>query len=253
MSVISGADGGRPQGGRWGVEEADGTHAARVRRHSRNLRVRRRALARGLRHQHVLHVADEGREPQGLQGRRGGVSEAVPPHAGTDRRRPQARLQPHARARRQHLFHRQARRDRRAFVPAPRRDHDRFHPAGLCRHDARGRPLGGRQPQQVRQGQAGEGQRRGQTGDQDRRQGEVEACRRQGEIQIQVQVEILSKAEVSRGKDHRRCWVVARPRHRGGARQWQDRGALLEAGVLGLREVQGMDGRDQARRGHRGL
>ena len=31
---------------------------------------------------------------------------------------PQARLQPHAGARRQHLFHRQARRDRRPFVPA---------------------------------------------------------------------------------------------------------------------------------------
>ena len=38
--------------------------------------------------------------------------------AGAARRHPQARLQPDARARRQHLFHRQARRDRRPFVPA---------------------------------------------------------------------------------------------------------------------------------------
>ena len=75
--------------------------------------------------------------------------------AGADRRDPQARLQPHAGARRQHLFHRQARRDRRAFVPPPRRDDDRLDPGRLRRDDARRRPLGRRQPQQVRQGAVG--------------------------------------------------------------------------------------------------
>ena len=50
---------------------------------------------------------------------------------------PQARLQPDAGARRQHLFHRQARRDRRAFVPASRRGDDRLDATGLCRDDAR--------------------------------------------------------------------------------------------------------------------
>ena len=69
----------------------------------------------------------------------------------------------------------------------------------------------------------------------------------------QVEIQVFSKAEVSRGKDHRRYRLVARSRHRRGARQQQDRGALLEAGVLGLREIQGMDGEDQARRRHRGL
>ena len=44
-----------------------------LRRHSGHIRVRRRPLARGLSSQHVLHVVDEGGEPQGVQGRRGGV------------------------------------------------------------------------------------------------------------------------------------------------------------------------------------
>ena len=47
------------------------------------------------------------------------------------RRHPQARLQPHAGAWRQHLFHRQARRDRRPFVPAPCRGDDRVEPGRL--------------------------------------------------------------------------------------------------------------------------
>ena len=46
---------------------------------------------------------------------------------------PQARLQPHAGARRQHLFHRQARRDRRPFVPASRRGDDRLDAGRLRR------------------------------------------------------------------------------------------------------------------------
>jgi protocatechuate 4,5-dioxygenase alpha subunit len=36
-----------------------------------------RPLAAGLSPQHVLHVADEGREPQGLQGERAGVSQDI--------------------------------------------------------------------------------------------------------------------------------------------------------------------------------
>src|SRR5262249_48675776 len=64
---------------------------------------------------------------------------------------------------------------------------------------------------------------------------------------------ILSKAEVSRGKDRRRCGLVACAGYRRGARQRQDRGAVLEAGVLGLREIQAMDGEYQAGRRHRGL
>ena len=67
------------------------------------------------------------------------------------------------------------------------------------------------------------------------------------------EIQVFSKAEVSRGKDHRRYRLVACSRHRGGARQRQDRGTLLEAGVLGLREIQGMDGEDQAGCRHRGL
>ena len=117
----------------------------------RHLCVRRRALAPGLRHQHVLHVADEGGEPQGLQGQRGGIPQEVSADAGAARGDPQARLQPDAGTRRQHLFHRQARRHRRPFVPAPRRGDDRLDAGGLRRHDAGRRPLGRRQPQQVGQ------------------------------------------------------------------------------------------------------
>src|SRR5580700_11085343 len=52
---------------------ADGPRTARLRRHPRHLRVRPGPLASGIWHQYVLHVADEGREPQGLQGERGGI------------------------------------------------------------------------------------------------------------------------------------------------------------------------------------
>ena len=43
---------------------------------------------------------------------------------------------------RQHLFHRQARRRRRALVPASCRGHDRRVATGLRQHDARRRTLG---------------------------------------------------------------------------------------------------------------
>ena len=38
------------------------------------------------------------------------------------------------------------------------------------------------------------------------------------QVQIQVEIQVFSKAEVSRGKDHRRYRLVACSRHRGGAR-----------------------------------
>src|SRR3954453_17066948 len=57
----------------------------RLRRHSRHLCVRRRPFAAGLPPQHVLHVADEGGEPQGLQGRRGEISRPVSADAGPAR------------------------------------------------------------------------------------------------------------------------------------------------------------------------
>ncbi len=125
--------------------DADGPQSAGLRRHPGYVRVRCRTLPRRLRHQHVLHVAHDGRQPQGLQSQRGRIPEAVQADAGAGRRHPQARLQSHARARRQYLLHGQARRDRRAFVPASRRGHDRQYAGRLCQDDARRRPFGRRQ------------------------------------------------------------------------------------------------------------
>ena len=104
-----------------------------------------------------------------------GVPEEVSAHPRADRRDPQARLQPHARARRQHLLHRQARRDRRALVPPPRRRDDRLHAGRLRRDDAGRRPLGGRQPVEVRQDD--------KPAKEDRRQG---ARSRKAQSQIQI-------------------------------------------------------------------
>ena len=75
------------------------------------------------------------------------VPRAVSADARAARGDPQAPVQPDAGTRRQHLFHRQARRDRRSSVPASRRGDDRLDAAGLRRHDAARRPLGRRQPQ----------------------------------------------------------------------------------------------------------
>src|SRR5208282_3029715 len=63
---------GKPNG-----RDADGPRTQRLRRYPGNVCLRSGALAPGLRHQHVLHVADEGRQPQGLQGERGRISEEV--------------------------------------------------------------------------------------------------------------------------------------------------------------------------------
>ena len=71
----------------------------------------------------------------------------------------------------------------------------------------------------------------------------------QSETQVQIEVEIetqISETEVNRGQDRRRNRCLACARHRRGARQRQDRRAVLEAGVLRLREIAGMDARDQA-------
>ena len=50
------------------------TMAENLSGHSRHDGVRRRAVAQGLSPQHVLHVADEGREPRALQGERARLS-----------------------------------------------------------------------------------------------------------------------------------------------------------------------------------
>ena len=57
-----------------------------------------------------------------------------------------ARPQPLHRARRQHLFPRQDRRDRRQELPADGGQHDRHDANRNTRHDAQGRPLDRRQP-----------------------------------------------------------------------------------------------------------
>ena len=69
----------------------------------------------------------------------------------------------------------------------------------------------------------------------------------------EAEIQILKKAEVTRGENHRRNFLVARAGHRRRDRQQADRGAVLEAGVLRLREVQAMDGRGEARRRDRDL
>ncbi len=77
------------------------------------------------------------------------LSEKVQSDAGADRGDPQARLQPHARTRRQHLFHRQARRHRRPFLPPSCRGDDRLQPGRVRQDDAGRGPRGRRQPQQI--------------------------------------------------------------------------------------------------------
>ena len=71
---------------------------------------------------------------------RGEVSRPVSADARAARGDPQAPVQPDAGTRRQHLFHRQARRDRRPSVPASCGADDRLDPAGLRRPDAARRP-----------------------------------------------------------------------------------------------------------------
>ena len=63
---------------------------------------------------------------------------------------PRARPQPLHRARRQHLFPRQDRRDRRQELPADGRRHDWHDRAGIPRHDDQGRPEDRGQPQDRR-------------------------------------------------------------------------------------------------------
>ncbi len=91
------------------------------RRHSGHDGVRRRAVAQGLSPQHVLHVAHEGREPRALQGRRTRLSGRMADDRGSEAGGARSRLQPHARARRQHLLSREDLRHRRQAVFSTRR------------------------------------------------------------------------------------------------------------------------------------
>src|SRR5580700_8456855 len=69
---------------------------------------------------------------------------------GAEASRPGARPQPLHRARRQHLFPRQDRRDRRQELPANGGQHDRHDRAGISRHDDQGRPDNRGKPQDRR-------------------------------------------------------------------------------------------------------
>src|SRR5690349_21945951 len=62
-------------------------------------------------------------------------------------------MEPDARARWKHLLHRQARRHRRTFLPAARRQNDRIDAGGLRQDDARGRTFGRGQPQPIGHGE----------------------------------------------------------------------------------------------------
>jgi protocatechuate 4,5-dioxygenase alpha chain len=104
-----------------------------------------------------------------------------------------------------------------------------------------GRPLGGGQPIEVGQARQAGQKNLNQGRDQNLGQG------RNAEIQI------LKKAEVTRGENHRRNFLVARAGDRRRDRQQADRGTVLEAGVLRFREVEAMDGRGEAGRRHRDL
>jgi vanillate/3-O-methylgallate O-demethylase len=87
-----------------------------------------------------LHVADEGREPRALQGRRARLPGRVGDDRGPEAGRAGARPEPLHRAGRQHLLPGQDRRHRRQELPADGRLHDRHERRGLPRHDGRRRP-----------------------------------------------------------------------------------------------------------------
>ena len=100
---------------------------------------------------------------------------------------------------------------------------------------------------EAKSGQKKHGERRGE-----------EESRRHAESQKQTEIQSSktqssktqdSKTEVGRGQNHRRRRFIARARHRRGARQRQDRGAVLETGIFGLREIARVDARNQARCG----
>jgi len=119
-----------------------------------------------------------------------------------------------------HLFHRQARCDRWSLVPAHGGGHDRGDPGRLCQDDAGRRPVGRRQPQQVEAaGPAGLPQTAGQPG--------IRSVRHRN---------VAPSQDRNVAKINRRRIMLARAGDRRGDRQRQDRGAVLEARVLGLRE-----------------
>ena len=187
-------------------------------RHSRHDRLRRRTVAQGLLAQPVLHVADEGREPRPLQGQRARLSRRMEDERGAEASGPCARPQPLHRTRRQHLFPRQDRRDRRQELPADGGLHDRHDRAGISRHDDQGRPEDRGKPQ-------------------DRR-----ARRRPAPAEGRL------ASDSVHGPHHRLPLHLAHPRRRRRLRPRQDQGRLLEAGLRRIRFRQAMDEDAQARR-----
>src|SRR6266478_6369569 len=110
-----------------------------LRRHPRNHGLRHRPGAPGLSPEHVLHVADEAREPRALQGERACVSRCVAHERGSEARGARPGLQSNDLTRRQHLLPCQIVRDRRQELPVRRRADGRHVAGGLRQDDARGR------------------------------------------------------------------------------------------------------------------
>ena len=129
---------------------------------------------------------------------------------------------PDAGARRQHLHRR--RRDRRPFVPPSRRRDDRVH-AEDCARSARWRPLGRKAISRPGRPAAGKTKSKSKAS---------------------------GKARSKRGWDHAGVASSHVPGHRR-AIETADRGAVLEAGVLRLREIQGVDGEGRPASGDRGV
>src|SRR5690606_148012 len=100
----------------------------------------------GLSTEPVLHVADEAGEPRALQGRRTRIPRRMAVDRGAEAGSARARPEPLHRARRQHLFSREDRRDRRQELPADGGQHDRHERGGVPRHDGARRPQHRGQP-----------------------------------------------------------------------------------------------------------
>ena len=133
---------------------ADGPRTARLRRHPRHLSCSTPTARARATHLNMFCMSlMKAENRKAFKENEAKYLDEVPAaDARADARRSSSASTTAAGARRQHLFHRQARRDRRPPVPASRRGDDRLDPAGLRRPDAARRPLGRRQPQQVGQG-----------------------------------------------------------------------------------------------------
>src|SRR5262249_23615247 len=113
-----------------------------------------------------------------------------------------------ARTWRQHLFHRQARRHRRPFVPASRRADDRLDAAGLRGDDARRRPLGRRQS-------LARGRRQKIRGRQAQSQTQIE--NQISETEVRRWAESSKEWVRRRGPPLARRWTTEKPRSRIGS------------------------------------